>query len=102
MVKYLFMSISLGLLAAMCAGLPDFGLAAFCLIGTTLLLDSNFLVAQYKSKEVVYDNIRLIVPERRQELIEDLKVRTGFNIEFIEIKQVDLMKDIALIEVFYA
>jgi hypothetical protein len=42
------------------------------------------------------------VPERRQELLDDLKVRTGLDIVFVEIKQVDLMKDTALIEVFYA
>ena len=100
-MTYLFMSISLGLLSAMCAGLPDFALAAACLILTTLLLDGNALIIQHKSKEVVYDNIRLIVPERRQELIDDLKVRTGLNISSVEIKQVDLMKDTALIEVFY-
>jgi hypothetical protein len=100
-MTYLFMSISLGLFAAMCAGLPDFGLAAGCLIGASVLLDGNALVKHYKSKEVVYDNIRLIVPERRQELIDDLRVRTGLNISSVEIKQVDLMKDTALIEVFY-
>jgi len=101
-MTYLFMSICMGLLAAMSSGLPDFGLAALCLLGTTLLLDGNTLVVQHKSKEVVYDNIRLIVPERRQELLDDLKVRTGLDIVFVEIKQVDLMKDTALIEVFYA
>ena len=96
------MSISLGLFAAMCAGLPDFGLAAACLITTALLLDGNTLFRQYKSKEIVYDNIRLIVPEKRQELVDDLRIRTGLDITSIEIKQVDLMKDTALIEVFYA
>jgi hypothetical protein len=101
-MTYLFMSISLGLFAAMCAGLPDFGLAAACLIITALLLDGNTLFRQYKSKEIVYDNIRLIVPEKRQELVDDLRIRTGLDITSIEIKQVDLMKDTALIEVFYA
>jgi hypothetical protein len=101
-MTYLFMSISLGLFAAMCAGLPDFGLAAACLIIMALLLDGNTLFRQYKSKEIVYDNIRLIVPEKRQELVDDLRIRTGLDITSIEIKQVDLMKDTALIEVFYA
>jgi len=99
-MTYLFMSISLGLFAAMSAGLPDFGLAAACLITTALLLDGNVLYKQYNSKEIVYDNILLIVPEKRQELIEDLRLRTGLNIAVVEIKQVDLMKDTALIEIF--
>ncbi|MFM7764442.1 MAG: DUF4956 domain-containing protein [Sphingomonadales bacterium] len=101
-MTYLFMSISLGLFAAMSAGLPDFGLAAVCLISTALLLDGNLLYKQYSSKEIIYDNILLIVPEKRQELIADLRVRTGLDITTIEIKQVDLMKDTALIVVFYA
>jgi hypothetical protein len=100
-MTYLFMSISLGLFAAMSAGLPDFVLAAACLITITLILDGNALIKQHKSQEVVYDNIRLIVPEKRQELIDDLRIRTGLNISLVEIKQVDLMKDTALIEVFY-
>lgn len=99
-MTYLFMSISLGLFAAMSVGLPDFGLAAACLITTALLLDGNVLYKQYNSKEIVYDNILLIVPEKRQELIEDLRLRTGLNIAVVEIKQVDLMKDTALIEIF--
>lgn len=100
-MTYLFMSISLGLFAAMSAGLPDFGLAAVCLISTALLLDGNLLYKQYSSKEIIYDNILLIVPEKHQELIADLRVRTGLDIATVEIKQVDLIKDTALIVVFY-
>ena len=100
-MTYLFMSISLCLFAAMSAGLPDFGLAAVCLVTTALLLDGNLLYKQYNSKEIIYDNILLIVPEKHQELIADLRVRTGLDIATIEIKQVDLMKDTALIVVFY-
>jgi len=100
-MTYLFMSISLGLFAAMSAGLPDFGLAAVCLVTTALLLDGNLLYKQYNSKEIIYDNILLIVPDKHKELIADLRVRTGLDIATIEIKQVDLMKDTALIVVFY-
>ena len=100
-MTYLFMSISLGLFAAMSAGLPDFGLAAVCLISTALLLDGNLLYKQYSSKEIIYDNILLIVPDKHKELIADLRVRTGLDIATVEIKQVDLMKDTALIVVFY-
>ena len=53
------------------------------------------------SKYIKYDKIELIVPERREEMIEDLKKRTGLNIQDVTIGPIDFLKDVALIKVFY-
>ncbi len=53
------------------------------------------------SKYIKYDKIELIVPEKREELIEDLKKRTGLNIQDVTIGPLDFLKDVALIKVFY-
>ncbi|MBQ0022090.1 MAG: DUF4956 domain-containing protein [Prevotellaceae bacterium] len=53
------------------------------------------------SKYVKYDKIDLIKPERRQELIDDLKARTGLDITNVSIGSIDFLKDMALIKIYY-
>ena len=52
-------------------------------------------------KLVLYDRIDLIVPEKREELIEDLHKRLGINIVDIEIGAVDFLHDTAMLKVVY-
>ena len=52
-------------------------------------------------KLIIYDRVDLILPERRDELVEDLRKRTGLDIREIEIGQVDFLKDTAWIKVTY-
>ena len=47
------------------------------------------------------DGVDLILPERRDELVEDLRKRTGLDIRDIEIGQADFLKDTAWIKVTY-
>ncbi len=53
------------------------------------------------SKYVNYDKIDLIVPDKRNELIEDLKKRTGLEITSVAIGNIDFLKDMAFIKIFY-
>ncbi len=53
------------------------------------------------SKYVKYDKIDLIKPERREELIADLKERTGLDITNVAIGSIDFLKDMALIKIYY-
>jgi len=59
-------------------------------------------VKSLNTKYIKYDKIDLITPEKRAELIEDLKQRTGLNIKDVAIGSIDFLKDMALIKVFYA
>ena len=58
-------------------------------------------VTSLSTKYIKYDKIDLITPERRAELIEDLRKRTGLNIQDVAIGSIDFLKDMALIKVFY-
>jgi hypothetical protein len=53
------------------------------------------------SKLILYDRIELITPERREELLEDLKKRTGLNIYKVNVGAVDFLKDSAVIKIEY-
>ena len=65
------------------------------------ILESESLVKHTTTKLVLYDRIELIVPERRQELLEDLEKRLGVKVDNVEIGHVDFLKDSAFIKVFY-
>lgn len=53
------------------------------------------------TKLILYERIELIVPERRAELMEDLRVRTGLDIEAVEVGHIDFLRDVAFIKVTY-
>jgi len=65
------------------------------------ICESNRYVKHVASKLVLYDNIRLITPEHEEELIEDLKKRTGLNILRVEVGAIDFSKDTAMVKVYY-
>ena len=70
-------------------------------IALVAILESERLVAHTATKLVLYDNIGLIVPEKREELKADLEKRLGFPIENLEVGHVDFLKDSAFIKVYY-
>ena len=53
------------------------------------------------TKVVLYEKIENIKPERRAELIADLKERTGLNILDVEIGHIDFLRDVAYINITY-
>lgn len=65
------------------------------------LAEANRLIKSLSSKYIKYDKIDLIKPNRRQELIADLKERTGLDITNVSIGSIDFLKDMALIKIYY-
>jgi len=54
------------------------------------------------SKFINYEKIDLIKPDKRKELIDDLKKRTGLNITDVEIGRINFMRDSVQIRVFFS
>ncbi len=54
-----------------------------------------------RSKTIVYEKIDMIKPEREAELIEDIKQRTGLDVFKVSIGNVDFLKDVAEIKIYY-
>jgi hypothetical protein len=53
------------------------------------------------SKQIVYEKIELITPERRAELQADLEQRTGLNIKRIVVGRVDFLHDTVNLKVYF-
>ena len=58
-------------------------------------------VTSLSTKYIKYDKIDLITPERRGDLIDDLRKRTGLNIKDVAVGSIDFLKDMALLKIFY-
>jgi len=67
----------------------------------TWLLEYLWRLPHVNSKIVQYDNIQLITPDRRPELVEDLKRRLGLEIFRVEVGKVDFLRDSARVVVYY-
>ncbi|MBR2154327.1 MAG: DUF4956 domain-containing protein [Bacteroidaceae bacterium] len=117
-MTYLFLIISLAAIngLAWAADIspkhPEFAGPLLTSIGEILLTDlififgvwvaeANMLIKSLSSKYVKYDKIDLIKPAKRDELIADLKERTGLNITRVSIGSIDFLKDMALIKIYY-
>ena len=49
---------------------------------------------------VIYDNLKLLNPDSKKDLIADITIRTGLNIEDVKICKINLIKGNAELEVF--
>ncbi len=88
------------------------GLATSVSFFELLLTNSIFLIAlgvcenttwmkHVPSKLVTYDNIKLVAPDKEDELKADLEKRLGLKIIRIEVGNVDFLKDSAILKIYY-
>ena len=67
----------------------------------TYLIDRLWFQTVEERKNIVYEKIELIKPENKQELIKDLKERTGLPIHEVKVDKIDFLKDTAAITIYY-
>lgn len=70
-------------------------------IGLIYLLEKIWLLKHETSKIIEYEKIDLIKPEKRNDLLNDLKTRTGLDILRVEIGQINFLRDTVRIKIFY-
>ena len=103
-MTYLFIIIAVSVINGIGADVPFLELVAanvLIILLIWLLESRGVFVLRTSVKLIIYDRVDLILPERRDELVEDLRKRTGLDIRDIEIGQVDFLKDTAWIKVTY-
>lgn len=66
-----------------------------------LVLEKEWGFQYEASKDIVYEKIELIVPERRAELQADLEKRTGLKINRINIGKVNFLRDTVDLTIHY-
>jgi hypothetical protein len=108
-MTYLFLCIAIGLVSAVTKlkGAPDsheylfIAGINFMVLVITYLLESNAFIKKEVSKLITYENIELIQSQRKEELLADIRNRTGINAHRISIQKINFLKDSAQIKVYY-
>ncbi len=108
-MTYLFLVIALGLVSAVIKlknAEDSYEILFLVFINAivltfTYLLESNTLMKKEMMKRLTYEKIELIKPEFKEELLADLRTRTGINIHRLSIDKIDFLKDSAVIKIYY-
>ena len=103
-MTYLFLVIAMAVmnaLAPMSMDLLDVAMGNGLLWAIAFILERLLFVEHLVTKRVVYDRIELLQEGRREELRKDLGERIGEKVERMEIGNVDLLRETAVIKVSY-
>jgi hypothetical protein len=71
------------------------------LISITYGLEKIWLLRHESSKTILYERVDLLHPSKRNELIGDLKSRTGIEITRVEIGRINYLRDTARVRIYF-
>lgn len=100
-MTYLFVIIALSVVNAIAASVNIVELLLTNVIVVFAVWMCEHRLKMEPSKLVQYDRIELIKPERREELVADIEQRLGLHVKRIEVGAVDLLRDMAMLRVYY-
>lgn len=103
-MTYLFIVIGLAMINALTnksISMAELLFTNFVIVGTTLGIETIWFNNHERSKTIVYEKIDMIKPEKHEELLADLRERTGLDVFKISIGKIDFLKDVADIKIYY-
>jgi hypothetical protein len=101
-MTYLFIVIALGLMNAVSnTNIIQSLVIVSIMLLSVALLESHIFIRKESSKILIYDNVQLIAPAKRSELLDDLSNRTGLNVKRVDIQEFDLLKDAVTLTIYY-
>lgn len=102
-MTYLFLVIAIALLSAVSTMKPYelFTITlSICLV--TYLLETNLVLPSLDEIEIDYEKIENINTQRQQELIQDINLRTGLDVQQVEILSIDFLRDSARLKIHFS
>ena len=103
-MTYLFLVIGISVVNALAnkkISYAELIFANLLIVFVTYGMERIWLLRHESRKNIIYEKIELIKPERREELIADLRERTGIDIIRIEVRRIDFLRDVANVRIFY-
>ena len=100
-MTYLFVIVSMSVVNAIATTVTlSEILLTNCFIAAVIWLCERMLKIEH-TKLIQYDRIELTKPERREELIEDLRERLGLDVYKVDTGAVDLLRDMTILKVYF-
>jgi len=103
-MTYLFILIALPVMNSVIGNGGEFYkvlIANLSVIGVLFFLEREWGFKFQSSKRITYEKIELIKPANREQMLEDLRERTGLLVTRVEIGRIDFLRDIAEITIYY-
>lgn len=100
-MTYLFVVLCLSVVNALASTMPLVELLVTNLIIVLVVWFFESLLKVVPCKLIQYDRIELVKPDRREELIEDIRERTGLDVITVEVGGIDMLRDMAVVKVYY-
>lgn len=103
-MTYMFVIISLSVINAIAGNLSLIELFAtniIYIIAVWIVESIRGGLRHLASKLILYDRVDNIKPEQRQELIEDLRKRTGLNIVKVDVGAVNFLQDTVMLKIYF-
>ncbi|MBN2481606.1 MAG: DUF4956 domain-containing protein [Bacteroidales bacterium] len=103
-MTYLFVLIGISVINAL-AG-DSFSLVELLFTNLVIIiivygLEKLWLQERECSQIIIYDKLEMIVPDKREELIQDLRIKTGLDIYRVEISRINYMTQRVRIVIYY-
>lgn len=102
-MTYLFVIISLSVINALALNLSysELLLTNVIYVGSAWLLESFKGLKHVSSKLILYDRVDNIKPESREELLQDLRERTGLKIIKVDVGAINFLQDTVMLKIYY-
>tara|TARA_Y100000385_G_scaffold291123_1_gene367348 strand:- start:671 stop:1201 length:531 start_codon:yes stop_codon:yes gene_type:complete len=103
-MTYLFLVIGVSVVNSLASNkisITEMMLINLTVVALTYGLERVWLIRHETRKTIVYEKIELIVPERHQEMMNDLQQRTGLNISRFEIGKINFLDDTAQVRIYF-
>ena len=102
-MTYLFVVIGLSVIngLAMTVSYAELGLTNILVLVAVWIFERAKWKHRVETKIILYEKIELIKAGREQELLADLKERTGLDIQKVEVGHINFLKDTAYVKVSY-
>jgi hypothetical protein len=103
-MTYLFVVVGISVIngLAMTVSYVELFVTNLLLVLAVWLFETIHFKEHLESKIVVYEKVALAHADRENELMADLKARTGLDIRRVEVGHIDYLKDIAYVKIYYA
>lgn len=97
-MTYLFVVVGIAVINALSNRKTSYSELAFAnglILLTTFCLEHVFAVPVVAQYSMVYDKMELLRPENKVQLLEDVRLRTGFDVTDVVVKKIDLRNQTA-------
>lgn len=103
-MTYLFVLIALAVMNSVLATQSDYArmLASNAVVVLVMfVLEREWGFHFEASKQIHYDKVELVVPSRKDELLADLRARTGLPVRHVAVGRIDMVRDTAELTLFF-